>query len=262
MKNKLFSLVCACAVGAVAIAQNIPNPVIPRVADAGVMKYNGKYYIGGVGTYGDVYVSDDLIRWSEPIHVVTMDNDWTRGSKAGNNQIHANDMLYLNGQFHMFWSVNHWGDDLHAVHIVHSQSDKVLGLNVGADDYVTKPFYMGELLARIRAALRKKENRAADQDSCFLDGGLMVDYEKRRVEVNGKEVHLTPIEYKILLLLIANRGKVLTHHYILKEVWGYAEGVEAGTLRVFMATLRRKIEKNPSQPQHIITEVGVGYRFK
>ena len=85
MKNKLFSLVCACAVGAVAIAQNIPNPVIPRVADAGVMKYNGKYYIGGVGTYGDVYVSDDLIRWSEPIHVVTMDNDWTRGSKAGNN---------------------------------------------------------------------------------------------------------------------------------------------------------------------------------
>ena len=104
--------------------------------------------------------------------------------------------------------------------------------------------------------------RQEEPDSCFLDGGLMVDYEKRRVEVNGKEVHLTPIEYKILLLLIANRGKVLTHHYILKEVWGYAEGVEAGTLRVFMATLRRKIEKNPSQPQHIITEVGVGYRFK
>ena len=127
MKNKLFSLVCACAVGAVAFAQNVPNPVIPHVADAGVMKYNGKYYIGGVGTYGDVYVSDDLVRWSEPVHVVTMDNDWTRGSKAGNNQIHANDMLYLNGQFHMFWSVNHWGDDLHAVHIVHSQSDKVLG---------------------------------------------------------------------------------------------------------------------------------------
>ena len=81
-----------------------------------------------MASMADVYVSDDLIRWSEPIHVVTMDNDWTRGSKAGNNQIHANDMLYLNGQFHMFWSVNHWGDDLHAVHIVHSQSDKVLGL--------------------------------------------------------------------------------------------------------------------------------------
>ena len=101
-----------------------------------------------------------------------------------------------------------------------------------------------------------------EKESCFEQGDLLVDYEKRRVEVGGTEVHLTPIEYKILNLLIANRGKVLTHHYILKEIWGYAEGVEAGTLRVFMATLRRKIEKNPSDPQHIITEVGVGYRFK
>ena len=133
------------------------------------------------------------------------------------------------------------------------EPEKIRLLDAGADDYVTKPFYMGELLARIRAALRKRENRPAD---------LLVDYERRRVEVDGHEVHLTPIEYKILLLLIANRGKVLTHHYILKEVWGYAEGVEAGTLRVIMATLRRKIEKNPSRPQHIITEVGVGYRFK
>ena len=142
------------------------------------------------------------------------------------------------------------------------ETEKIRLLDEGADDYVTKPFYMGELLARIRAALRKKENRAADQETRFTDGDLVVDFEKRRVEVEGKEVHLTPIEYKILLLLIANRGKVLTHHYILKEVWGYAAGVEAGTLRVFMATLRRKIEKEPSQPQHIITEVGVGYRFK
>lgn len=142
------------------------------------------------------------------------------------------------------------------------EPEKIRLLDAGADDYVTKPFYMGELLARIRAALRKKENRAEEQGSCFTDGGLLVDFEKRRVEVDGNEVHLTPIEYKILILLIGNRGKVLTHHYILKEVWGYTEGVEAGTLRVFMATLRRKIEKNPSQPQHIITEVGVGYRFK
>ena len=140
--------------------------------------------------------------------------------------------------------------------------DKVGGLDAGANDYVVKPFVFDELLARIRAALRKRENRPADQDLRFTDGDLLVDYERRRVEVDGQEVHLTPIEYKILLLLIANRGKVLTHHYILKEVWGYAEGVEAGTLRVFMATLRRKIEKNPSRPQHIITEVGVGYRFK
>ena len=155
-------------------------------------------------------------------------------------------------------------------------------LDAGADDYVTKPFYMGELLARIRAALRKAEKsstgpgstariraalRKAEKSSTgpgstFEDGDLLVDYEKRRVEVAGQEVHLTPIEYKILCLLISNRGKVLTHHYILKEIWGYAEGAEAGTLRVFMATLRRKIEKNPSEPEHIVTEVGVGYRFK
>ena len=130
------------------------------------------------------------------------------------------------------------------------------------DDYVTKPFYMGELQARIRAALRKKENYTPDKSSCFEQGDLAVDFEKRQVTVAGEEIHLTPIEYRILTLLIANRGKVLTHNYILKEIWGYAEGVEAGTLRVFVATRRRKIEKNPSQPQHIVTEVGVGYRFR
>ena len=139
---------------------------------------------------------------------------------------------------------------------------KIRLLDAGADDYVTKPFYMGELLARIRAALRKAEKSSTGPGSTFEDGDLLVDYEKRRVEVAGQEVHLTPIEYKILCLLISNRGKVLTHHYILKEIWGYAEGAEAGTLRVFMATLRRKIEKNPSEPEHIVTEVGVGYRFK
>lgn len=142
------------------------------------------------------------------------------------------------------------------------EDEKIRALDAGADDYVTKPFYMGELLARIRAAFRKTEKHSREKETRFEDGDLCVDYGKRRVEVDGGEVHLTPIEYKILLLLIANRGKVLTHHYILKEIWGYAEGVESGTLRVFMATLRRKIEKNPSDPQHIITEVGVGYRFQ
>ena len=142
------------------------------------------------------------------------------------------------------------------------EEEKIRALDAGADDYVTKPFYMGELLARIRAALRKAEIYPQEKASRFEQGDLLVDYEQRRVEVEGTEVHLTPIEYKILTLLIANRGKVLTHHYILKEIWGYAEGVEAGTLRVFMATLRRKIEKNPSDPQHIITEAGEGYRFK
>ena len=95
-----------------------------------------------------------------------------------------------------------------------------------------------------------------------MNGGLKIDYAAGCVYVDAKEIHLTPIEYKILVLLIANRGKVLTHNYILKEIWGYGEGVEAGTLRVFMATLRRKIEKNPAEPRFIVTEVGVGYRFK
>ena len=142
------------------------------------------------------------------------------------------------------------------------EEEKIRALDAGADDYVTKPFYMGELQARIRAALRKRETYTQDKSSCFEQGDLSVDFEKRQVKVAGEEIHLTPIEYRILILLIANRGKVLTHNYILKEIWGYAEGVEAGTLRVFVATLRRKIENNPSQPQHIVTEVGVGYRFR
>ena len=126
------------------------------------------------------------------------------------------------------------------------EEEKIRALDAGADDYVTKPFYMGELQARIRAALRKRETYTPDKSSCFEQGDLSVDFEKRQVKVAGEEIHLTPIEYRILM----------------KEIWGYAEGVEAGTLRVFVATLRRKIEKNPSQPQHIVTEVGVGYRFR
>lgn len=108
-------------------AQRIPNPVLPGVADAGVLKYNGKYYIGGVHTNGDFYVSTDLIHWSGPTHVVTMDNDWTRNTGARNNQIHANDITYLNGTFYQFWSVNYWGNDKHIVHITKAESDSILG---------------------------------------------------------------------------------------------------------------------------------------
>ena len=121
----LMFLGCACC--SMLPAQHIPNPVLPGVADAGVIKYNGRYYIGGVRTDGDFYVSDDLVHWGHPVHVVSMDNDWSRGSGAGNDQIHANEMFYLNGEFHLYWSVNYWGKDKHAVHIVHAQSDCVLG---------------------------------------------------------------------------------------------------------------------------------------
>lgn len=129
MKTQLhfFWVVIVALWGQSLFAQNIQNPVLPKVADAGVMKYNGKYYIGGVNTFGDFYISEDLVKWEGPFHVVTMDNDWTKGTGAKNNQIHANDLLYYNGEFHLYWSVNYWGEDRHAVHIVHAQSDSVTG---------------------------------------------------------------------------------------------------------------------------------------
>lgn len=130
---KKILIFCAFACCGTLFAQNIQNPVLPGVADAGVMKYNSKYYIGGVFTNGDFYVSDDLVHWGKPVHVVTMDNGWSRGSGAGNEQIHANDMFCLNGDFHLYWSVNYWGKDKHAVHIVHAQSKNVLGPYIELD---------------------------------------------------------------------------------------------------------------------------------
>lgn len=142
------------------------------------------------------------------------------------------------------------------------EQEKIEALDAGADDYVTKPFYMGELMARIRVAMRKSgQVKQGGAEPVFQCGYLTVDLDRRKVLIDGAEVHLTPIEFKILQLLIANKGKVLTHNYILNQIWGYGEGIEPGNLRVFMATLRRKIEKDPSNPQFILTEVGVGYRF-
>ena len=142
------------------------------------------------------------------------------------------------------------------------EREKIEALDAGADDYVTKPFYMGELMGRIRVGLRKLGNiRTGGPEAIFVKDGLAVDYEKRKVTVGEEEVHLTPIEYKILLLLIANQGKVLPHNYIIREIWGYSGEIDAGNLRVFMATLRRKIEKDPANPGFILTEIGVGYRF-
>ena len=116
-----------CLVSHVAWCQEVTNPIIPGVADAGVLKYNGKYYLGGVFTNGGLSVSNDLIHWSTPVHVVSIDNDWIKGCKAGDDQIHANDMIYKDGKFHLYWSVNYWGKDKHAVHVVHTKSNQVLG---------------------------------------------------------------------------------------------------------------------------------------
>lgn len=142
-----------------------------------------------------------------------------------------------------------------------SENEKVTALDYGSDDYVTKPFNAAELLARIRAALRHCIKEKVNQPTFELDY-LKVDFECRRVWVKEKEVHLTPIEYKMLVLLIANCGKVLTHHFIQENVWGYETNDDYQSLRVFMASIRRKIETDTSNPRFIITEIGVGYRFK
>lgn len=138
--------------------------------------------------------------------------------------------------------------------------EKVEALDLGADDFVMKPFSIHELLARIRVAFRRGIPDTA-VENVFEADGLKIDFEMRQVFVEGKEIHLTPIEYKILLLLVKNSGKVLTHKYLQNEIWGYTEEKEFQSLRVFMANIRKKIEKDTNHPKYIMTEVGVGYRF-
>ena len=149
------------------------------------------------------------------------------------------------------------------------EQEKIKALDLGANDYVVKPFYMGELLARIRVAKRlsKKE---VEEIKKYQKDYLEVDFISRKVLIDQEEIHLTPIEFNLLKLLIEHRGKVLTHNYIKvlthnyiqKEIWGYQDHSNQNALRVFMATLRRKIEKDTNHPRFIVTEVGVGYYFK
>jgi two-component system, OmpR family, KDP operon response regulator KdpE len=140
---------------------------------------------------------------------------------------------------------------------------KVAALDLGADDYVTKPFGVNELLARMRAALRHASRSAADVgEPVFTLGDLKVDLGRRQVFVSAKEIHLTPIEYKLLTTLIRYAGKVMTHRQLLKEVWGPLHVEEGHYLRVYMRQLRNKLEKNPAHPRYLVTELGVGYRLR
>lgn len=143
------------------------------------------------------------------------------------------------------------------------EGDKVQALDAGADDYLTKPFGVAELLARLRVALRRRNRASADSDSpIFETGGLRVDFAQRQVLRDGEEVHLTPIEFKLLAALVHNAGKVMTHHQLLREVWGPGYAEESHYLRVFIAQLRRKLEEDPARPHYLLTEPGVGYRLR
>lgn len=143
--------------------------------------------------------------------------------------------------------------------VQNNEADIVLALDNGATDYLTKPFRSAELLARIRSAIRR--NQSAKSDNKIICGDLEIDISARVVTKSKEVLKLTATEFNLLVLLAKNEGRVLTHQYILKEIWGVGSQTETQYLRVFVGTLRKKIETNPNQPQHIFTESGVGYRF-
>ena len=143
------------------------------------------------------------------------------------------------------------------------EGDKIKALDRGADDYLTKPFGAGELLARIRAALRRAAPKSQDQgEAVFIAEELRIDFLKRQVYCGVREVHLTPIEYRLLTVLVRNAGRVMTHRQILKEVWGPPYVEQTHYLRVFMNQLRKKIEADSTCPRFLLNEPGIGYRFK
>jgi two-component system, OmpR family, KDP operon response regulator KdpE len=146
------------------------------------------------------------------------------------------------------------------------ETDKIAALDAGADDYLTKPFGVGELLARVRANLRRPRAAASDalreeDDGLFRFGEVEVDRKARLVRRGGVEVHLTPIEYRLLSVLVANAGRVLTQRQLLREVWGPSHADQSHYLRIYMGHLRHKLEADPAQPRHLLTETAVGYRL-
>ena len=194
----------------------------------------------------------------------------TSSGKMGINMAasHAPDLILLDlglpdmDGIEVLERVREWSDaPIIVVSARQDEKEKVKALDKGANDYVTKPFGSDELLARIRSAIRIfRRSGGTRTASVFSNGGLSIDYEKRIITVDGNLVQLTPTEYRIVGLLAQNAGKVLTYEYILRFLWGPYAG-ENQTLRVNVANIRRKIEKNPADPVYIVTEVGVGYRM-
>jgi two-component system KDP operon response regulator KdpE len=143
----------------------------------------------------------------------------------------------------------------------HQETEKIAALDAGADDYLTKPFGTGELLARVRAHLRRQAGTSSATASAYTFGQVSIDLDARSVSRAGALVHLTPIEFKLLSILVANAGRVLTHSELLRQAWGMAYQDRPHYLRIHMAHLRQKLEEEPTQPRHFLTETGVGYRF-
>ena len=142
------------------------------------------------------------------------------------------------------------------------EQDKIVGLDAGADDYLTKPFAAGELMARVRVSLRHAASTNVESgDPVFTTGGLRVDLLRRRVTAGEKEIHLTPNEFRLLAVMVKHAGTVMTHRQLLKEVWGPGSGDQTHYLRVYMNQLRQKLEQDPARPRYLLTEPGVGYRL-
>lgn len=145
----------------------------------------------------------------------------------------------------------------------HSSDEKVAALDAGADDYITKPFSMDELLARLRAAVRRAENAPLTLDTTLVEtDGFSIDLLAKKVVRDGRDVRLTPTEWHLLEILVTNPGRLVTQKHLLQEVWGISQSSKTNYLRVYMAQLRRKLETDPSHPRYLITEPGMGYRFE
>jgi two-component system KDP operon response regulator KdpE len=142
-----------------------------------------------------------------------------------------------------------------------NEADKIGALDAGADDYLTKPFGVGELLARVRATLRRNRNAVSEEDGVLRFGDVVVDLQLRKVTKAGQHVHLTPTEYRLLAVMVANAGKVVTNQHLLRAVWGPSNTENGHYLRIYMGHLRQKLEEDSTQPRYLITETGVGYRL-